>query len=577
MMLKKIAAAIFILNIPCVALAAQDITVLYSGDTHAMLYPCNCPVEPDGGIARRAVLVKSIRQETPDVLLVDSGAFLAAGLMDEYTQNTELDMQRSLLNLKAMELMRYDAVNISADEFNFGGKFLREIMAKSKLHFISANIKSPGISPYVVKEIKGIKIGIIGVISPYARQKAGGAFDIADPKQAVQKAVNELKAKGVKFILLLSRLGENQDLKIIRDIPGIDVVITSQGRMQEHIPAKVGNTIILKPSWQGRRLGKLSLTIEDNRITKYKADELRLSDKIKDDPDILKILPRCFSDANCKKDRFFGACMDPGLMQARCIFNKPRKVSLLVIVPQACNTCDPQRTIRNLTAYFPGARVSYLYYPRQSRAKKIIKDLDLKFLPVYLLGREIEKEDNFDDLKGNLVLKGDFYMVSPQLGGIGYFLDRKNEKGKLDVSLSLYDKKTPGLLEAITGFQPVIHFLAVEKNGSFDAGQGKAEVEEYMRSLCVKKYYPESFFDYISCRSRNIGSSWWQDCLGGADAAKIMTCARGPEGAGLLRENISLNKELSIMSGPTYLVDNRQIFSTEGVPNKEDFKKIFNR
>jgi len=575
-MIKKISSILFFLAIACQS-RAQDITILYSGETHAMLYPCNCPIEPDGGVSRRGTLVKYIRKDTPNVLLVDSGGFFAGGLTDEYTQNTELDMLRSRISLKTMELMQYDAVTIADDEFNFGRKFLEDNIAKTKLHFLSANMKSDRTLPYIVKEVGNVKIGIIGVTSLSARQKSDG-LEFSQAQPAVKQAVSELKGKGVNLILLLSHLGEDQDLRLIQDIDGIDIVISGHSRTKEEISTKINQTIILRPSWQGRRLGRLSLTIENNRITKYKADQLRLSDKLKDDPDIQNILPECFSDRNCKKEDLTGMCQDPGSKQARCIFSQPQKVKLLIITPKVCNVCDTEKTTRYLKSYFPGLSVSYLYYP-DAKAKKVIQDLGLKFLPAYLLGRNVEREKSFDNLRENLIPKGEFYIVKAQLSGMSYLLDRTRMNGKLDLVLSLYDKQSLELLETIKEFKPSIHFLAIEREGNFEAARGNAEIEEYLRAVCMRKYYPQSFFDYISCRAKNINSSWWEDCLGvGLEAAKIKTCARSPQGAELLRENINLNKELGIMFGSTYLVDNQEIFSTQGsVPKKEDFKKLFGK
>ena len=61
------------------------------------------------------------------------------------------------------------------------------------------------------------------------------------------------------------------------------------------------------------------------------------------------------------------------------------------------------------------------------------------------------------------------------------------------------------------------------------------------------------------------------------DIDKIKLCARGQEGRALLEENISLNKELEVMFGPTFLLDNQEVFGLQGVPTKEDFKKIIKR
>jgi len=102
---------------------AKEVNIAYTGQTHAMLYPCSCPIEQDGGIARRATLIKKLKKKDPRLFLLDCGSFTAGNLIDEYAQNSLLDMQRSLLNFKAMELMGYDAVGVSQDEFNFGMEY----------------------------------------------------------------------------------------------------------------------------------------------------------------------------------------------------------------------------------------------------------------------------------------------------------------------------------------------------------------------------------------------------------------------------------------------------------------------
>src|SRR4030042_1321919 len=115
---------------------AKEITILYTGETHAMLYPCSCPKEIDGGVSRRATLIKQLRKENPDALVLDSGSFFAGGLTDEYTQNAELDKARTQVNLKAIELMHYDALAIGDDELNFGKEFLLENLRKFNLNFL---------------------------------------------------------------------------------------------------------------------------------------------------------------------------------------------------------------------------------------------------------------------------------------------------------------------------------------------------------------------------------------------------------------------------------------------------------
>ena len=119
-----------------------------------------------------------------------------------------------------------------------------------------------------------------------------------------------------------------------------------------------------------------------------------------------------------------------------------------------------------------------------------------------------------------------------------------------------------------------MHFLASYENNGFVAPGGRMEIEEYQRSVCVRKYYPGFFYNYISCRARNFDSSWWEECLPDVDQAPVKACALGAEGSELLKENIALNRELQIANGPTYLLDNQEIFGSVKVPGKEEFRKI---
>ncbi len=555
-------------------LYAKDITVIYTGQTHAMLYTCSCPIQQDGGVARRATLIKELRKADPGLLLLDCGAFTAGGQMDEYTSGPQLDTSRAQVNFKAMELMRYDAVSISPDEFNFGKEFFLGNARKTSPAFLSANLESDKVVPYIIKDAGGGKVGIIGLTGLSANQKAEG-LKINEPKK-IGELISALKKKGAGIIILLSTLGEKEDLKLISEVKGIDILFIGQNPLKNEPLAKVDSTFMLRPSWQGRKLGKLILETKDGKLINCKAEEIRLSDQIADDPDILSILPRCYSNANCKKEGLIGSCKDPGDLNAQCVFLKPNKISLRVISVKDCAVCNAEPVINSLKKKFPGIAAQYLYYPDPA-AQKLIKDLSVPGLPVYLLGKEVEKEDNFPAVKDDFQAAGDFYLLKPQLSGWSYFLNRKKKEGRLDLFFSIFEKDADKLLSVIGEFKPNLHFLAIEKGQGFDAKNGAPEIEEYLRGVCMQKYYPKEFLGYLTCRSKNINSSYWDDCISGVDLSKIKSCARGAQGAELLKENISLNKELQIMFGPAYLLNNQEIFSSRGAPDKEELRKIIKR
>ncbi|MDP2927774.1 MAG: hypothetical protein Q8N80_03115 [Candidatus Omnitrophota bacterium] len=555
-------------------LYAKDVTIVYSGQTHAMLYPCNCPIRQDGGISRRATLVKELRKKYPGLLLLDCGNFTAGGQMDEYTQNIHLDMQRSEVNYKALELMQYDAVGIGPDEFNFGREFFLKRAKKTNPTYLSANLDTDKVIPYIIRDCDGTKVAVIGLTGASANQKAEG-LKINAPSQ-ISELVSRLKNTGVQVLILLSSQGEKEDLKLISIVKGIDIIFVGDKPLKDEALTKIDATFILRPAWQGRKLGKLTLKIQDGKLSDCKVDELSLSEKLSDDPDIAAILPRCYSDLNCKERNLAGTCQNPGSLNAKCVFTKPNKVNLSVISVKDCRTCSTESVLSWLKKKFPGLTIKTLDYPGLA-AQKMIKDLSLQVLPAYIFPKSVEKEDNFDSIKNDLQLINDSYVFKPQASGISYFLNQKPKNGNFDLFFSIFQKDAALLLTTIKEFNPSLHFLTAEKNEDFVAQNGISEVEEYLRAVCVQKYYPEKFWDYLICRSKNIRSCYWEDCLSGVDALGIKSCARGAEGINLLRENISLNKKLQISSGPSYLLDNREIFSSRGVPGKEELRKILKR
>lgn len=573
---KKAAAALFLCAaLPAFALSssfAAEIKLVCTGDTHAMLYPCNCPKEPDGGIARRVAMVKTLRGRCRDLLAVDSGGFFAGGQFDSYSQNSELDKQRTLFYLRGMQMAGYDAVAAGLDEFNFGLDFFRESVKKYDLPVVSANIKAPFLKKFVVKEAAGLKIGITSVVSPFVSIKVAG-LGVEDPIAALKEAAEEMKAAGVDLIVLLSGLSEQDSRLAVKEVPGIKVVVLSKSG-GEQIQQEYEGTLFLKPSWQGRHLVEADLTLEGAAIKSKHTKSVRLSSETADDKQALSEIPACFSDINCLKNGTTGTCLDPGKKSASCSFRRQSKVPLTVLTLKDCLGCDTAAKTAYLKGQFGGLDVSYIYYPG-ARASTLIKKLGITTLPAYLFGPGVEKETAFPGLKDKLELKEGYYVLSPAVGGIAFFLDRKYTANRLDVFTGLFDPKSADLLESLKGIKPELHFLAADNAGTLETRGGTAETQEYLKAVCVRKYAPAAFWDYITCRSRDINSSWWEDCLpSGTDAAKIKACAKCGEGAALLRENVKLNKELGVMAGPTFLVNNTEIFGVRGTFPEEDLRKL---
>ncbi len=233
---------------------AEKIAIVYTGNSYASLYPCRCPKQPNGGIARRATKIKELRKEYQNLLLLDNGNYFASGAQDPDSQGPESDKKRTEIYIKAMQMMGYDAIGIGKDEFNFSDGFLENIIKNNKLDFLSCNLEINGIKPFLIKKIGKTNIGIIAVSSLQAN--SGSRQDIAQIAKIIESNLEKIRKKA-DIVILLSQLPSGLDEQLLDDLEGIDIIISSGISAKYKSGDKINSTIYLKPYLWVRTLGVL--------------------------------------------------------------------------------------------------------------------------------------------------------------------------------------------------------------------------------------------------------------------------------------------------------------------------------
>src|SRR4051794_24278508 len=145
------------------------ITILHTNDLHSQIdpLPANDRNAGKGGVARRATLVKRIRKENPNTLLIDAGDVL---------QGTPyFNFYKGEVEYKAMSAIGYDVGTLGNHEFDNGVTALVAALKFANFDIVSANYDVKGtalegrVQPYVVKTVGGLRIGLFGLgISPTA-------------------------------------------------------------------------------------------------------------------------------------------------------------------------------------------------------------------------------------------------------------------------------------------------------------------------------------------------------------------------------------------------------------------------
>jgi 2',3'-cyclic-nucleotide 2'-phosphodiesterase/3'-nucleotidase len=216
------------------------------------------------GLARTASIIKEIRAEATNALLLDNGDFLQGNPMGDYIAY-ERGMKGGDLHpvIAAMNAVGFDASTLGNHEFNYGLEFLMKSLAGADFPVVCANIaKETGatprddktlLPPYVLMEREltdgagqkhAIKIGLIGFVPPqvmnWDRRHLEGRVQARDILQAARAYVPEMKEKGADIIIALSHSGiaaaresdgmENASLPLAA-IEGIDAILTGHSHL----------------------------------------------------------------------------------------------------------------------------------------------------------------------------------------------------------------------------------------------------------------------------------------------------------------------------------------------------------
>jgi 5'-nucleotidase / UDP-sugar diphosphatase len=298
---------------PALATSEFNLTILHTSENHGHWDPEEVSKVSQGGIARRATLVRQLRSEIPNTLLVDSGDISQGTLYFALKRGAE---GRDFYNL-----LGYDAVVPGNHELDPGPKVLADNFLNGALFSVvlanmdfSAEPSLTGkIPPYVIKTIGGEKIGIFGLITEEAAitSNIGPNIKVKDTAQAARDTIVKLTGQGVNKIILLSHLGFPADLDIAAKVEGIDVIVSghtdtlmgdssaldpSLGKPASPYPCVVKSpsghqTVIVHAYIWGRLLGCLNLVFDaEGEITGWNGNPIFVDKNIADDPAVAQQL-----------------------------------------------------------------------------------------------------------------------------------------------------------------------------------------------------------------------------------------------------------------------------------------------
>lgn len=261
------------------------ITILHTNDTHSNIdaFPGNHAKFPNrGGVSRRHEIIRKIRSEEQNVLLLDAG--------DIFQGTPYFNRFGGVLEMKLMTHLGYDAATMGNHDFDAGMPGFLKAKQYADFPFLCANydfsntVLDGATQPHKIFEKGGVKIGVFGVgveLKGLVPDVHYGEAKYLDPVGVAQDCADKLRDAGCSLVICLSHLGfeyptdKISDRKLAQQTRGIDLIIGGHTHTFLEKPAVEYNlsgkpTLINQVGWAGVQLGRVDFYV--GKRVKSKSD-----------------------------------------------------------------------------------------------------------------------------------------------------------------------------------------------------------------------------------------------------------------------------------------------------------------
>lgn len=216
-----------------------------------------------GGSAYLATVVNQVRAQDPQhTMLLDAG--------DSVHGTAATDLDEGLSMAEVMNTLGYDVGTIGNHDFQWGVPALESRLQKNAFDNVIANVREadgsplPNTHPYVVKDMGGVKVGVMGILTHDTLQaqrteRLEGA-QFLDEAETVAHYLPQMKQDGAELTVLLTHEGLVADEKLAAQMTDQGVLFIG-GHSHDRVKGAVevnGNYVVQAGS-MGKEVGLLEV------------------------------------------------------------------------------------------------------------------------------------------------------------------------------------------------------------------------------------------------------------------------------------------------------------------------------
>ncbi len=271
-------------GLPLQSIAANNeihLTVLHTNDWHSRIEPFAMDGgkwQGQGGAAQRATLIKQIRKETPNILLLDSG--------DIFQGTPYFNYYHGEVEIALMNEMKYDVVTLGNHDFDAGILALAKAAQNANFTYLCANyeVKNTELFNHIfntkVFDFNGLKIGIMGIgieLQGLVPDALWNGVSVLNPLIIANQTAFHLKREqGCHYVICLSHLGlkydnssQPSDVLLAKYTQNIDMILGGHTHTFLDAPIIENNqqnnkVLIHQSGWGGLQLSRIDLIFNHN-------------------------------------------------------------------------------------------------------------------------------------------------------------------------------------------------------------------------------------------------------------------------------------------------------------------------
>lgn len=313
-----------------------DLVIFYTNDEHGWMEK----TDDTDGASGLAGLWKANENYTPD------GPFMILSGGDMWTGPAISTWFKGESMVEVMNALNYDAAAVGNHEFDFKIEGLRANIERSDFPLLSANLreKSSGnipdfVQPYMIKEVNGVQVGVIGLSNlstPLTTFPAYVAdYDFIAYQTALEEFVPQMKDDGAELLIIAGHICYSEIVKLVPAAKNLGISIIGGGHCHETISKVIDGVAVIVSGSKLRNYVRLEVSydLETDKVTRLQPVLVR-NENSQPDSEVMVVVSKWQEQLGNQLSHVIGYA-DPSIGQNSQGMHNMVTDSWLVTFPQA--------------------------------------------------------------------------------------------------------------------------------------------------------------------------------------------------------------------------------------------------